>query len=152
MITKQEVLDVQEKWANGLLKIVETHQSNKEFTTETSDFIDDVYAYDWGEVLFKPTLASDSQFRKDKEGALSYFIGLNPKYSEDKGFALKGWQKVRWENAGIQLLDDVAIAMGNYYFTNSDGELKVEFTFVFRKDNTGKIKIVLHDSHLPYQK
>ena len=152
MITKQEVLDVQEKWANGLLKIVETHQGNKEFTTETSDFIDDIYAYDWGEVLFKPTLASDFQFRKDKEGALSYFIGSNPKYSEDKGFALKGWKKVRWENAGIQLLDDVAIAMGNYYFTNSDGELKVEFTFVFRKDNTGKIKIVLHDSHLPYQK
>ena len=152
MITKQEVLDIQEKWANGLLKIVETHQSNKEFTTETSDFIDDVYAYDWGEVLFKPTLASDFQFRKDKEGALSYFIASNPKYSEDKGFALKGWKKVRWENAGVQLLADVAIAMGNYYFTNSDGELKVEFTFVFRKDNTGKIKIVLHDSHLPYQK
>ena len=152
MITKQEVLDIQEKWANGLLKIVETHQSNKEFTTETSDFIDDIYAYDWGEVLFKPTLASDFQFRKDKEGALSYFIASNPKYSEDKGFALKGWKKVRWENAGVQLLADVAIAMGNYYFTNSDGELKVEFTFVFRKDNTGKIKIVLHDSHLPYQK
>ena len=41
--------------------------------------------------------------------------------------------------------------MGNYYFKNADGDLKVEFSFVYKKDDFGNIKIVLHDSHLPYQ-
>ena len=42
--------------------------------------------------------------------------------------------------------------MGNYYFGNSDGEIKVEFSFAYKKDNNGKLKIILHDSHFPYQK
>ena len=42
--------------------------------------------------------------------------------------------------------------MGNYYFGNSDEEIKVEFSFAFKKDIKGKLKIILHDSHFPYQK
>jgi hypothetical protein len=42
--------------------------------------------------------------------------------------------------------------MGNYYFTKDDVELKVEFSFVFKKDDNGILRIILHDSHLPYKK
>ena len=43
------------------------------------------------------------------------------------------------------------MAMGNYYFLEtSDNELKVEFSFVYRLDHSGGLKIILHDSHLPY--
>jgi hypothetical protein len=28
----------------------------------------------------------------------------------------------------------------------------VEFSFVYRKDDQGNLKIILHDSHLPFQK
>jgi hypothetical protein len=152
MITKEEVLDIQKQWSDGLLKIVAKHQENQDYRTEASNFIDKLYAYDSFEVLFKPTLASDDQFRNTKESALSYFIGANSNFREDKGFALKGWESVRWENAGIQLFGNIAIAMGNYHFKNADGDLKVEFSFVYKKDDSGNIKIVLHDSHLPYQK
>ena len=41
--------------------------------------------------------------------------------------------------------------MGNYYFTNNEGTIKVEFSFVYKKDNNGDLRIILHDSHLPYQ-
>ena len=152
MITKKEVLNVQKKWSEGLLKIVEKHKNNSDYHHEAINFIEDLYGYNLGDVLFKPTLASISQFRLDKESALSYFVGNNTKYPEDTGFALKGWVNIRWENAGIQIFTNFAIAMGNYYFTNNENELKVEFSFVYKKEESGAIKIVLHDSHLPYQK
>lgn len=152
MITKEEVLDVQKQWSDGLLKIVAKHQNNEDFTSEASGFIDELYAYSYGEVLFKPTLATDVQFRLNKAAALSYFVAGNPGFSEDKGFALKGWTNVRWENSAIKLEENFAFAMGNYYFGNSDEEIKVEFSFAYKKDNNGKLKIILHDSHFPYQK
>ena len=65
---------------------------------------------------------------------------------------MKPWTKIRWENSGIQLFQNIATAMGNYYFTKDDVELKVEFSFVFKKDDDGILRIILHDSHLPYQK
>ena len=115
-------------------------------------FIDRVYNYEKGEVLFKPTLARDIQFRNTKEAALSYFVGNNSNYSEDSGFALKNWTSIRWDNSGIQVFENIAVAMGNYYFTNSDGTIMVEFSFVYKKCSHGELKIILHDSHLPYQK
>ena len=42
--------------------------------------------------------------------ALSYFIGENPNYSEDTGFALKNWKAVRWENTEIKIFNKIAIA------------------------------------------
>jgi len=151
MITKEDVLSIQKKWSNGLLEIVNQHQNNLDFTSCASEFIDRLYDYQNTEVLFKPTLAIEIQFRDSKDAALSYFIGNNSNFSEDNGFALKGWSNVKWENSGIQLFENIAIAMGNYYFTNNEGTIKVEFSFVYKKDNNGDLKIILHDSHLPYQ-
>ncbi len=152
MITENEVIDTQKSWSDGLLKIVSKHKNNEDYIKETHDFIDNIYDYNNGSVLFKPTLASDSQFRLSKESAVSYFIGNNDKYLEDTGFALKGWDNVIWENAMIKLEGDIAIAMGNYFFLNGSEKLKVEFSFVFKKYDDGIIKILLHDSHLPYAK
>ena len=151
MITKEDVLSIQKKWSNGLLEIVNQHQNNLDFSSCASEFIDRLYDYQNTEVLFKPTLAIEIQFRDSKDAALSYFIGNNSNFSEDNGFALKGWSNVKWENSGIQLFENIAIAMGNYFFTNNDGTIKVEFSFVYKKDKNGDLKIILHDSHLPYQ-
>ena len=151
MITKEDVVSIQKKWSDGLLEIVNQHQNNLDFYSCASEFIDRLYDYQNTEVLFKPTLAKEIQFRNSKDAALSYFIGNNSNFPEDNGFALKGWSNVKWENSGIQLFENIAIAMGNYYFTNNDGTIKVEFSFVYKKDNNGDLKIILHDSHLPYQ-
>ena len=151
MITKEDVVSIQKKWSNGLLDIVNQHQNNLDFTSCASEFIDRLYDYQNTEVLFKPTLAKEIQFRNSKDAALSYFIGNNSNFPEDNGFALKGWSNVKWENSGIQLFENIAIAMGNYYFTNNEGTIKVEFSFVYKRDNNGDLRIILHDSHLPYQ-
>jgi hypothetical protein len=73
---------------------------------------------------------------------------------EDHGFALQPWNGVRFENHGIVLDLDSAIAMGNYYFTDAatGAETKVEFTFGYIKDDEGKVLINLHHSSLPYSR
>ena len=152
MITKEAVLVFQEKWGKCIIDIGRTYQNNGDFRSAANNFISDLYAYDSEQVLFKPTLASENPFRLTMISALSYFIGGNPNFDEDKGFAIKGWRNVRWENSGISIIDRTAICMGNYYFTNTDGELKVEFSIVLHELDNGVLKIILHDSHLPYQK
>ena len=54
-------------------------------------------------MFFKPTLAYGANaFRSTKKGALSYFIGGDPDFAEDTGFALKRWVKVRYDNNAAQ--------------------------------------------------
>ena len=49
-------------------------------------------------------------------------------------------------------MSDCAICMGNYFFgMEGEEDLKVEYTIVLKKIN-GTLKMILHDSHLPYQK
>ena len=54
------------------------------------------------------------------------------------------------KNTGITPEDERAIAMGNYFFTDLDGnEAKVEFTFGYKLVG-GELKIDLHHSSFPY--
>jgi hypothetical protein len=114
------------------------------------DFITEMYAYDDGGVLFKPTRAAQVQFRDTQEQSLSYFVGGS--LPEDHGFALRPWSHVRFENHGIRIEGGMALVMGNYYFTdaNSGQETKVEFTLGIRRADDGRPVIFLHYSSLPY--
>ena len=87
----------------------------------------------------------------NKEGAISYFIGNNSSYDEDKGFALQPWVNVRFENSAVILEEHRALAMGNYFFTDTQGsETKVEYTFGYIKTKDGVLKIDVHHSSLPF--
>ncbi len=154
-ITAEEVAEAQKAWGEGIVKIGKAYMVKRNYKQLASDHVKKFYNYDEGTVLFKPTFASEKQFRLGFEGALSYFVGGNENYPEDHGFAIKPWTKVRFENAGtiIDADGDTALAMGNYFFTPADGspEVKVEYTFAYKKDKDGNLKIVLHGSHLPYR-
>ncbi|PKP36209.1 MAG: phosphoribosyl-AMP cyclohydrolase [Bacteroidetes bacterium HGW-Bacteroidetes-15] len=151
-ITENEILEIQKVWGEGIVKIGEVYLDDGDYKAAAIKHIDELYAYNLGPVLFKPTLASEKQFRTDKEGALSYFIAGNANYPEDHGFAIKPWNSVRWESVGVKVIGNMAIAMGNYYFTPAKGgsEVKVEYTFAYTKDENGKLRIIMHGSHLPY--
>lgn len=151
MITENQVLDAQNKWAEGVVKIGSLKESRSECETFASKFLDELYFFQSGKVLFKPTKCAIEQFRPTKEMALSYFIaGENRACKEDKGFAIQPWTKVRFENAGFILEENRAIAMGNYYFTDLDGnEAKVEYTFGYQLVE-GVLKIDVHHSSFPY--
>ena len=151
MITKEQIMSSQETWGNGVVKIGSLKDSRSECEQYASEFLDELYAFDIGEVLFKPTKCEIEQFRPTKDEALSYFIaGEGRACDEDKGFAINPWTKVRFENSGLIIEESRAIAMGNYFFTDLDGnEAKVEYTFGY-KIVDGKLKIDLHHSSFPY--
>ena len=147
----QEIEKAQEKWGNGIVKIGELKDTIKECRMFTLDFISKMYDYENGIVQFKPTKASEAQFRGDVKAALSYFIGSDSDFSEDSGFALNPWVNVDFENNSINIINDIAIAMGNYFFTDNNGDkTKVEYSFVYKKNDQGDLKIILHHSSLPF--
>lgn len=144
-ITKTEVEAAQQGWGEGIVIIGKAEDPRQAAIEHLEKF----YAFGDGTVLFKPTLASVDQFRGTQKEALSYFIGQD--LAEDKGFALAPYTKVRWENEGIIVDGDSAMAMGNYFFTKTDGEeVKVEYSFGYVKDAEGNLKINLHHSSLPF--
>ena len=151
-ISEQEIRDAQQAWGRGIVNIGKIFIENGDYRAAAEKHINEFYNYQEDTVLFKPTLVSEKQFRTDFEGALSYFVGGNDHYPEDNGFAIKPWCSVRWENIGTKIIGNMAMAMGNYYFTPADGDkvVKVEYSFGYTKNSESQLKIILHDSHVPY--
>ena len=149
-ITEQDVLNAQQAWGDGIVAIGKVFLDKSDYKARAEEHIKDLYAYDQGDVLFKPTLASDIQFRPTFDQALSYFVGGD--IDEDNGFAIKPWSKVRFGEQQIVVGSDHALAMGNYFFTlvGEDTEVKVEYSFGYIKDDNGQLRINLHHSSLPY--
>lgn len=157
VITYDEVNAAQQAWCDALVKIGQLKESGGDYRAFAEQVLSDAYNYDNGKVFFKPTLAfGDQTFRNDKKGALAYFIGGDPDYPNDKGFALTPWVKARYDNAGkdnegIQIYGSVAITMGNVWVTGKDGkEVMVDKTWVFKKGKDGKLRIIVHKSALPF--
>jgi len=152
MITLSELEKIQSKWGSGIVKIGSIKSDRKACEKATLEMLNELYAFELGDVLFKPTKTEKKQFRLKIEGAKSYFIGGNPKFGEDKGFAINPWQSVAFENASVILNETHALAMGNYFFTDLSGTMvKVEYTFGYIRTNNGALKINLHHSSLPYK-
>jgi hypothetical protein len=148
-LTAAQITAMQDAWGEGIVNIGKIHTEEGDYRAAATDHINTFYAYDEGEVLFKPTLAAEDQFRGTFDEALSYFVGGD--IAEDGGFAIAPYSNVRWENEGTIISGDTAMSMGNYFFTQSDGsEVKVEYTFGFEQMENGEPKIVLHHSSLPF--
>ncbi len=157
IITYDEVNAAQQAWCDALVKIGKLKEEGGDYKAFATQVLSDAYNYDNGKVFFKPTLAFGEQtFRNDKKGALAYFVGGDPDYPDDKGFALTPWVKARYDNAGnnnegIQIYGSVAITMGNVWVTGKDGnEVMVDKTWVFKKGKDGKLRIIVHKSSLPF--
>jgi hypothetical protein len=157
VITYDEVLAAQQAWCDALVKIGQLYVDSGDYRGFANQVLTDAYNYDSGKVFFKPTLAfGDQTFRNDKKGALAYFVGGDPDYPDDKGFALTPWVKARFENTGgqkqgIQIYGSIAITMGNVWCTDKNGkDTMVDKTWVFKKGKDGKLRIIVHKSSLPY--
>ena len=150
MITRDGVEEAQRAWGDGIVAMASAHLEGDDYVGIARNHVETLYAYGVSPVLFKPTLAAVEQFRPTFEQALSYFVASNNACPEDKGFAIKGWTKVRFENSDIVLEESMALAMVNYFFTAPAGdEIKVEYTFGYVLDDTGALRINLHHSSMP---
>ncbi|MCH7403619.1 hypothetical protein ACFOUP_13425 [Belliella kenyensis] len=157
IITYDEVIAAQEAWCKALVEIGRLKEEGGDFKAYAEQVLTDAYNYDYGKVFFKPTLThGDQTFRNTKAGALAYFVGGDSNFPNDKGFALNPWVNARFENTGgnkqgIQIYGSVAITMGNVWVMDKEGnEVMVDKTWVFKKGEDGKLRIIVHKSSLPY--
>lgn len=150
---EESVIYSQKMWANALIKIGHYFLNKKDYISLAKENIKRLYAFDISTVLFKPTKASDTQFRTTLDETISYFVGSNNICPEDKGFALEPWKKVRFENFRIVKNSNITFAMGNYFFSNfNNKEIKVEYTFGYITDKRDNLRINLHHSSIPFVK
>ena len=155
MINKKDMDDARNAWGNGIILISKTYDEKgiEEATVIAKKFLQDLYAFELGPILFKPTLSGNNQtFRSNLEGALSYFVGNNAKYPMDDGFGIKSWHKFDSKTSDIFIEKDIAMWMGGVTLTDNTGNiLKVDKSLVYKKMSDGNLKIVLHHSSLPYK-
>ena len=152
MINKNLIEKSQMEWGNGIIEIGKLKQNRLKCEEYTKSFLYRMYDFNNSkEILFKPTKASKQQFRPTFEMAISYFLGGKDSFcSEDDGFAMQPWKTVKFENQGILINGDSAIAMGNYFFTDYSGKtVKVEYTFGY-KQRGSTLFINLHHSSVPF--
>ncbi len=147
-ITSEDITKAQKMWGDAVVAIGKAGDKAHAAAEKAART---AYAFDLGPIQFKPTLAAEIPFRQNIEGAVSYFVAGNMKYKEDKGFALRPWTKVRFDNDTVKIQGNIAIAMGHYYFTDTSGaETKVEYTKGYVKTPDGRVLIFLQDSSMPY--
>ena len=148
----KKIKKAQKKWADGIINIGKYYLEKKDYIALTNSFIEELYSFKEGKVLFKPTKVSKNQFRKKKNEFISYFTGHNKISDEDKGFAIEPWKDVHFDNFDFMAIDNIIISMGNYFFTNYDGEkTKVEYSFGYILDEIeDELKIIFHHSSVPY--
>ncbi|MEM6582750.1 MAG: hypothetical protein AAF699_15830 [Pseudomonadota bacterium] len=147
-ITQDDIKAAQKAWGDAVVAIGKAGDKAPEVAKKAAQ---SAYSFTLGPIMFKPTLVAEHPFRPDLEGTLSYFVGGNADYKEDKGFALKPWSAVRFDNHGVKIKGNIAIVMGEYYFTGPDKtETKVEFTKGYVKTPDNRVLIFLQDSSLPF--
>jgi hypothetical protein len=153
-ITEAEVRSAQTAWCKALVDISQTGASKGQAAAKAlaEQVIDAAYGYQMGVVLFKPTLTVAPQtFRTTRAGALAYFVGGDTNFPKDKGFALNGWTACESKNAAIFIAGNSASSMGNVMITDKAGKVTtVDKTWTYVKDTTGKLRIVVHHSSLPF--
>ena len=154
-ILEQDLLVARQAWGESLIAVSKKYESEgiESARKLASKMLDDLYGFDLGPVLFKPTLSGGmNTFRTDKSGALSYFIGHNSQYPQDSGFGIKFWREVSSETSAIFIDGTTAMWMGWVNFKDKNGDLtKVDKSWGYKMDPNGMLKIVLHHSSLPYQ-
>ena len=155
MINEKDLTDARNAWGDGVILISKTYDEKgiDDAFIIANKILQDLYAFELGPILFKPTLSTGNQtFRSNLEGALSYFVGNNKKYPMDDGFGIKSWHKFESKTSEIFIENDIAIWMGSVTLTNKNGNiLKVDKSLAYKKLPNGNLKIILHHSSLPYK-
>eukprot|EP00913_Durusdinium_trenchii_P009211 g8659.t1 len=80
-------------------------------------------------------------FRTTRLGTVSWLIGSNPDFPADRGFALRPWNEVRFDNAQISIQGNRA-QVGN--------ERELEYVFCYTRDLDGRLRIEAAHMALPF--
>eukprot|EP00434_Breviolum_minutum_P031675 symbB.v1.2.028010.t1/scaffold2909.1/size67485/2 len=174
-LQQNQVLEVQKEWGDGIVELgkygrqvleleqqdevehlVGVHQEHDVNRTvlwhRAANFVDKLYGFTEGPVMLKVTEASAStRFRTTRLGTVSWLIGGNRDFPADRGFALRPWNKVRFDNAQIAIQGSKAQAMGRVALLDDPGnERELEYVFCYVRDLDGRLRIEAAHLALPY--
>merc|ERR1712032_1742469 len=140
MGTEAEVLAAQKLWADSIASISKVYAEKGDYVAAAGEAAGKLYGYGKSDVLFKPTKATKNPFRPTAEDAMSYFVGS------------EAMKNVVFRNHKIDLNGPTAQAMGDYVFTDatSGDDVRVEYTFGYKRNDDGNVRIYLHHSSVPY--
>ena len=144
-INSIEIENFLNSWKDGVIDIGKAYQEGIDYREKAKTFVETHYAFDIGDVLFKPTFTNDVVFRNNVEDALSYFVAGD--ISEDSGFAIKPWEEIKTSEVSFILDHNLCAVMGvlDLKPLNSENKTKIAFTFILLKDND-RFKIKIHHS------
>ena len=106
-IVQHDILKALNDWGESLIAISRAYEDDglESARAIAEQTLDRLYGFEFGPVLFKPTLSGGPQtFRLTKIGALSYFIGSDPEYPNDNGFGIKFWTVLVKRGQGLLAL------------------------------------------------
>jgi hypothetical protein len=172
-ITAADITAAQNAWTSSVILIGNTYsasfaagkgtqQSFLSASAVATTVLSTAYNYDYGRVQFRPTLtALPHTFRNTKESALSYFV--SGAY-DTSGFATANqWKAVQFVSMSTQFWGPIAFTQGYVSFSNAASgtygaggaayiagtqSVSVDKTFVYTKDDSGNVRIILHYSAL----
>mmetsp|Transcript_55092 Transcript_55092/g.120532 ORF Transcript_55092/g.120532 Transcript_55092/m.120532 type:complete len:885 (+) Transcript_55092:58-2712(+) len=151
-ISVKDVTEFMSAFSSGLVALGKVSRNATALRSQTVDFVDKFYAFGEGPVLQKVTEASAStRFRMTRHGVISYLVGEDPFFPNDRGFARRPWSKVRFESKGIIISSERAKAMGIWYFTDPSGiEVPLEISHGLLRDFDGKLRLEVEFVSIPY--
>jgi hypothetical protein len=152
-ITISDINSAQATWASGMYTIANTYQSGGNYSQAATNHVQNCYGFnEFTEVLFRPTTVDQQIFRNTADGAISYFIGGNTAFPDDRK-VVNPLISIRFDNKFVKIEKNLAIVSGIYYFKNTENspESVSEYTFAYAKNKKGALKIILHSSHKPFQ-
>jgi len=147
-ITSAMVESAQQAWAAGMVNIRQTYTQGSGYVQVARDFLADLYAYSFSNVLFL-TCDQTENYRPTLEGALSYLVGTNgtaPHSPGDLGFAIQtNWTQFIFENEDIIISGDTAVAMGSMIASDIDGSYDNTtlgaYSFAYVLNGSGPVRI-----------
>ena len=71
MITNSDIENAQREWGDGIVRIASSYRDGGDYVGAAEEHVHSLYGYGLGPVLFKPTMASEEQFRPTFQSALS---------------------------------------------------------------------------------
>ncbi|CAL1154449.1 unnamed protein product [Cladocopium goreaui] len=176
-ITEEEVKSVQAAWANAIRSISKTYLEGGDYVAAAAKAAGELYGYGHTNVLFKPTKTKVEYtfgYKKNADGKVRIFLHHSsvpysvPAATASGAITEEEVKRVQaaWANA-IKSISKTYLEGGDYVAAaaKAAGELygyghtnvlfkptktKVEYTFGYKKNADGKVRIFLHHSSVPY--
>ncbi len=149
LISETEINSFQKSYGDSFNSLANAIEDESYYELKARDHIDQFYNFDDGRVMFKIGHESEQPFRYTADGLLSYLIGKNKDFPNDKGIAKEYWRKIEWNNLGITIEGEIAIVIGKVSMENNEITSHQNYTMVLKRNRDGIIKLIAHKITFP---